>query len=205
MIDYIKGRLVDRGPGWIIVESQGIGYKIEVPTPIGTDNWVEGNEINVYTRLIIKEEAVFLYGFSGAEERNLFNLITSVSGFGPRMALSTLGLISASKFYVAILEEDVKTLCNIPGIGKKTAQRLILELKEKLPQAFPSMPTEFEGEIAGQVSSGNLQDEAIDALCSLGYSNTEAMAAIGSIPDEEKEANSTEGLIKIALKKLASR
>lgn len=206
MIDFIKGYLVEKGPGYVVVENHGTGYKIEVPSTDSVDNWVEGKEIKVYTRLAVREEEIHLYGFAGAEERNLFNLITGVSGFGPRVALSILGIVSASKFYVAILDEDLKTLCNIPGIGRKTAQRLILELKEKLPQVFPTMQSELEGaeEPISPVTANN-KDEAISALCSLGYSQTEALEALESLQSSDKEDASTEMLIKMALKKLANR
>ncbi len=166
--------------------------------------WEKGHEACIYTRLIVKEDSLSLYGFAGAEERNLFNLITGVSGFGPRLALSILGLVSATQFYIAILEENVATLCQIPGIGKKSAQRLILELKEKLPQAFPSAKREDFAASTPDNFTGTPEDEAVKALFSLGYSQAEAISIIENIPAEEKDKTAEE-LIKIALKKLATR
>jgi len=205
LIDYITGKLIEKGPGWIVVENNGKGFHVEVPLSRDIEKWEEGQEIKVFTRLTLREDGLNLYGFAGAEERNLFNLITGVSGFGPRLALSVLGLTSASQFYIAVLEEDVKTLCNIPGVGRKSAQRLILELKEKLPKFFPSFPGEevTKGDSTTE-HFGTSADEALNALQGLGYTYAEAISVLDKIPAEEKNT-STENIIKIALKKMSTR
>ncbi len=201
MIDFIKGKLIENGSGWIIIENMGTGFRVEVPMSLSVQGWQEGEEIKIFTRLVVKEDGLYLYGFAGAEERNLFNLITGISGIGPRIALSILGMISVSKFYIAIIEEDIKTLCSIPGIGRKSAQRLVLELKEKLPAMLPEAGKETSTIPAANFS--NHKEEAIHALYSLGYSRVEATSIIENILLEKKGAT-TEELVKDALKKIAS-
>lgn len=152
-----------------------------------------------YTRMLIRDDTVFLYGFRAAEERKLFNLILSVSGFGPRLALSVLGIFSVSQFYVAVLEENIAQLCRAPGVGKKAAQRLILELKEKLPKAL-SAEELSAGPLYG--TGVSLLDEVTEALCALGYSRNEASAAVSSASRENPDL-SREELLKQALKSMA--
>lgn len=202
MIDFIKGKLMENGNGWLVVENNGIGYRIEVPVSLNARSWHEGDECTIYTKMVLREDGLYLYGFANMEERNLFNLITGVSGFGPKAALSVLGITTVSQFYIAIIDDNIKSLCTIPGIGKKSAQRLILELKEKLPAVFP--------EAAGREVSVSLPDtgalspreESLRALCSLGYTAADAGAVIESIIKDSPEA-ATEDLVKAALKKMS--
>lgn len=203
MIDFIRGNLIEKGQGWLVIENRGTGFRIDVPVSMHTQKWQENEEVKIFTRMIMKEDGLYLYGFAAAEERNLFNLITGVSGFGPRLALSVLGVISVSEFYIAVLEEDTKTLCKIPGIGRKSAQRLILELKEKLPAMFPEAGTEIPANTAA-LSSVNPGEEALHALYSLGYSRSEAASATEHILSQNKDST-TEELVKGALKIIASR
>ncbi|HED24578.1 MAG TPA: Holliday junction branch migration protein RuvA, partial [Firmicutes bacterium] len=177
----------------------GIGFSLEMP-PAG-DNLASkvGQEITLYTRLMIRDDELYLYGFRGEEERKLFNLIIGVSGFGPRLALSILGIFSVSQFYIAVLEENIARLCRAPGIGRKAAQRLILELKEKLPQALSAADLSVEQPAGGAVSA---IDEITEALCALGYSEAEASAAVHRAVEEDREA-SREELLKKALKSMA--
>lgn len=201
MIDYLKGRLVTASPGKAVIEIGGIAVAIELP-PGRDDLFAQvGEEVTIYTRLLIREEEIYLYGFRAAEERKLFNLILTVSGFGPRLALSLLGLFSVSQLYVAVLEENIQQLCRAPGIGRKAAQRLILELKEKLPRVISA--EELSVGAAGQAGASVL-DDLTEALCALGYSRTEAGAAVSRVVEDNKEA-SREELLKLALKNMASR
>ncbi len=199
MLDYVKGILVAAASGKAIVEIAGVGITLEMPPAAnGLANRI-GEEITFYTRIQIKEDEVIVYGFQSAEERKLFNLVISVSGFGPRLALSLLSIFTVSQLYVAVLEENIAQLCRAPGIGKKAAQRLILELKEKLPRAISA-----EDLLTGTLSSSGSQvvDEITEALCALGYSPGEAASAVSRVFETNKEV-SREELLKLALKTLA--
>jgi holliday junction DNA helicase RuvA len=199
MIDYIRGILMAASPGKAVVEVGGVGVALDMPPAADDLSGRAGEEITLYTRFLIKEDEIVIYGFRAAEERKLFNLILSVSGFGPRLALSLLGILTVSQLYVAVLEENIAQLCRAPGVGKKAAQRLILELKEKLPRVISAqdLTTGKSG------SSGNLViDDITEALCALGYSPGEAATAVSRVVEENKEANREE-LLKLTLKSLA--
>lgn len=198
MIEFLKGKLSESGPGWVIIEKNGVGIRLDVPNSrdhAGPN--LLNEEVLLFTRLIVKEEGLYIYGFKTAEERNLFNLILGVSGYGPRLALSVLGRVSVTEFYVAVLEEDLQVLLKIPGIGRKTAQRLILELKEKLPAAVPAA--------GNAVAAYSPEAEAVEALSSLGYSRVEAARAVEKTKPAGEEPISVESLLKNALKNLGSR
>jgi Holliday junction DNA helicase RuvA len=193
MIDYLHGRLVGLSPGSAILEKNGFGLKINIPV----NNELSGRlqeEITLYTALVIKEDRIVLYGFSSPEERNLFDLIQSVSGFGPRLALAILGMFSVEQFYVAVMEENIKLLVTVPGIGRKGAQRLVLELKEKLPKMF----TPSAGAVPAD--SGSLQGDIIEALCALGYAPADAADAVRRSIQEQGDGQTREELLKAALK-----
>ena len=202
MIDFIKGKLIENGTGWVVVENNGIGYRIDVPVSLNARNLHEGDDCTVYTKMVLKEDGIYLYGFANMEERNLFNLITGVSGFGPKAALSVLGITTVSQFYVAIIDNNIKTLCNIPGIGKKSAQRLILELKEKLPAVFPDAAGKEVTVSLSETCALSSREESLRALCSLGYTTADAGAVIESIIKDNPDAP-TEELVKAALKKMS--
>jgi len=198
VIDYIKGCLVSALPGKAVVDVGGVGLALEMPPAADHLSTRIGEEVMLYTRLLVRDDEMILYGFRAAEERKLFNLVLSVSGFGPRLALSLLSIFTVSQLYIAVLEENVAQLCRAPGVGKKAAQRLILELKEKLPKVISAE------ELAGGplVSSGSsMIDDITEALCALGYSLGEATVAVSRVAEENKEA-SREELLKLALKNM---
>lgn len=199
MIDFVRGRLAAASPGRAVVEIGGVGLALETP-PAADDMLLKLNEeVVFFTRLLVRDDEVLLYGFRTAEERKLFNLVLGVSGFGPRLALSLLGIFTVAQLYVAVLEENVVQLCRAPGIGKKAAQRLILELKEKLPRVMSAE----EIKAGALESSGSvIIDEITEALCALGYSPAEAAAAVSRVVEENSELTREE-LLKLALKKMA--
>ena len=199
MIEYLKGRLVAAGPGKAILEIGGVGLALDMPPAENNLSGSIGQEVTIYTRLLVKEEEVYLYGFKTAEERKLFNLVLSVSGFGPRLTLSLLGLFSVSQLYVAVLEENIAQLTRAHGVGRKAAQRLILELKEKLPKAITA--ADLAGEPVNS-SSSSVFNDITEALITLGYSGGEAAAAVSKVVEENDKA-SREELLKLALKKMA--
>jgi holliday junction DNA helicase RuvA len=201
MIDYLKGCLVSAMPGKAVVDVGGVGLALEMP-PVADDlaNRI-GEEVLIYTRLLVKDDELILYGFRAAEERKLFNLVLSVSGFGPRLALSLLSILTVSQLYIAVLEENIAQLCRAPGVGKKAAQRLILELKEKLPKVI-SAEELAGGPLVGSGSS--MIDDITEALCALGYSPGEAAVAVSRVAEENIDA-SREELLKLALKNMVRK
>lgn len=199
MIDYVKGVLVSSTPGKATVEIGGVGILFDTPPEDNAMAGQVGKEVTIYTRLLIRDDEILIYGFKTAEERKLFNLILSISGFGPRLALSLLAVFSVSQLYVAVLEENIAQLCRAHGVGRKAAQRLILELKEKLPKVIS--PEELVSGPVGTAGS-SLLDEITAALCTLGYSPAEAVSAAGKAFEQNREA-SREELLKQALKSMA--
>jgi holliday junction DNA helicase RuvA len=200
MIDYLTGRLVASAPGKAVLDVGGVGLSLEMaPAEDGLSSLI-GEEVTLYTRLLIRDDTIIVYGFKAAEERKLFNLVLSVSGFGPRLALSLLAVFSVSQLYVAVLEENITQLCCAHGVGRKAAQRLILELKEKLPKVISA-----EELVTGPVSrSGSSAfDDITEALCALGYSPGEAAAAVSRVVEQHKDAT-REDLLKFALKSMAN-
>ena len=200
MIDYLKGLLVVATPGKAVLEIGGVGISIELPPADDGLHKLLGQEVTLYTRLLIKEDELFIYGFRAKEERKLFNLVLSVSGFGPRLALSLLGIFTVSQLYVAVLEENIPQLCRAHGVGRKAAQRLILEIKEKLPKVIST-----EELVTGSLTPGSTSviDDINEALCALGYSPGEAASAVSQVFEQNKDV-SREELLKLALKKMAN-
>ncbi len=203
MIDFIKGKLAESGPGWVVLENGGMGYHVEVPVSWSRLGYQQGQEALLYTRLVLKEDGLFLYGFATAEERNLFNMILGVGGFGPRIALAILGEFTVSQFYVAVIEENTKVLSGVPGVGRKSSQRLILELKEKLPSSF-SPSSEEEAGFAAEPGT-SVEGETVEALASLGFSRAEATAAVEHAKAQLNGESSPEDLLKASLKYLSHR
>ena len=200
MFDFISGRLVTVAAGTCVVEVGGLGFAVQTPFAEDAEGLVLGSQVMFYTRLLIRDDEMHLYGFKTADERTLFNMILNVSGFGPRLALSLLGLFSAQALYRAIIEENITSLTQARGVGKKGAMRLILELKEKLPAALSPEALKF----ASAGTKDPELDEATAALIALGYSPAEAMRAAGRAY-ETNRGQSPEELLKAALRYLAKK
>lgn len=204
MIEYLRGRLAAvTPPGRVVIEVAGVGLGVETPASSwGSLSGQVGREITLYTKLILKEDGVSLYGFSNRAELNLFNLITGVSGFGPRLALALLGSFTPSQLCLALIDENIPLLCQAPGVGRKGAQRLVLELKEKLSGVMEMETAELSNlNYTGAIS---LRDEITEALCALGYSRMEAAAAVKSVSAKQEDL-SREDFLKLALKSAADR
>ncbi len=170
MIGFLKGRLSWHQKNNIILNVNGVGYMIEVTTPTNISVIGELMELYIYTH--VREDAITLYGFKGMDERELFTRLLSVSGIGPKAALNILSTLDYQKFINAILTENIPLLKQIPGIGQKTAQRLILELKSKVNDLNLDH---------GVVTTGTYDEELYQALQGLGYSVNEIENAISSI------------------------
>lgn len=198
MIAYLNGILTEKNPTHVIVDVQGIGYEVFIPLSTYEQLPEIGAECRLVTVMQIREDAHLLYGFSSTGEKELFLLLISVSGIGPKSAISILSSTPIHEFKKAILQEDLILLSSFPGIGKKTAQRLVVELKDKISQisGTPSIRlTEKTDTRKAQV------DEAVMALISLGYSRPVAEKAVVQIIRESAPAEiSLQDLIKRALR-----
>jgi len=198
MFAYIKGILAHKGNESIVVETGGIGYRLTVPIT-ALETLKVGNEIKVHTYLNIREDAWLLFGFITEEELKMFEQLLKVSGVGPKAAMSLVSHIPPSRFGLAVLTDDANAFVKAPGIGKKTALRIILELKDKLKkeqgEELKTLATAAEW---GDKPASKIQ-EAVSALMMLGYSSQEANRAVSSVYSEEK---SLETIIRDALKGL---
>ena len=200
MIAFVRGTAVDMTENSVIVEAGGIGYEIYMT---GTDlsQIHMGEEVKIHTYFNVREDAMQLYGFRSKDDLQMFKLLLGVNGVGPKAAVGVLAGITADELRFAILSDDVKTLSKAPGIGKKTAQKLILELKDKmkLEDAFELKLVHEQERAAvgaGEVSDG--RQEAVEALVALGYSSADALRAVRKVTDVAPD--DVEGLLKAALK-----
>ncbi len=191
MIEYVRGILQHKSPAFIVVETGGIGYKINLPFSNYELLPAKGDEVKINTYLHVREDDLSLYGFLNQEERDFFLLLISISKIGPKSALRMLSSISPADFKKAIKRGDLTSLTDIPGVGEKTAQRLILELKEKIAVV--------EEEMIG-VGDGELVKDVLSALISLGYTRNEARKAIKEAVNVSKEGIDLASLIKETLK-----
>ena len=197
MISYIKGTLEDTIDDGIIIENNGIGYDIKTTGRLLMGLPKRGSQMKIYTYLYVREDALSLFGFADKEELQTFQLLIGINGIGPKAALAILSTLSVNELRFAVLSQDVKTISKAPGIGKKSAERLIIELKDKMKLEDA---LKWEEEPMEEEKTEDSKTEATLALVSLGYSNAEALRAISSI--EGSEAMDTESLLKLALKKL---
>lgn len=209
MFSYLKGELVEIQEELIIVEVNGIGYEVRVPLSLLDDLPPIGNDIKIHTFMQVREDYVGLFGFLEKDDLNVFKLLITVNGIGPKGALGILSTISPDDLRFAVLSDDVKAISKAPGIGAKTASKLILELKDKLKleDAFEQkLLNELEGNSKKVKSEGTTstiarkRNEAIEALTVLGYSNTDAAKVVRSVPITEDMA--LEDILKICFKSL---
>lgn len=204
MFSYIKGPLVEVREGGIVVEAGGIGWNILVPLSVLDRLPRIGEELKIYTSFQVREDAMTLYGFFNSQDRKMFNQLLGVNGIGPKAALGILSALQPDDLRMAILSEDAKAIARAPGIGPKTAKRVILDLKDRirmedvLPSAFGAEMEPAETAGSGMEGTGR---EAIEALVALGYSLTEASRAVRKI--EIAEDMTVEAVLKASLKYLA--
>ena len=203
MYSYIKGELSEIvAENHIVVENGGIGYNIYIPGQVLSLLPGVGEEVKIYTYLCVIEDAFILYGFLTRDDLNVFKLLIGVSGIGPKGALAILSVMSTDDLRFAVLSDDAKAIAKAPGVGNKTAQRLIIELKDKLSleDAFEQKLSHTQEAVSGNGLKG-IRNEAVEALVSLGYSSTEALKVLRDI--EITEDSSVEDILKLALKQMA--
>ena len=198
MIHFVRGKLEETGNDYVVLENHGIGYLIYIPSSVLDELPLRGETVRLYTYLYVREDQMTLYGFLTRDDLQIFKFLIGVSGIGPKGALGILSTISSNQLRLAVLSGDAKAISKAPGIGPKTAQKLIIELKDKLK--FEDMLEPDQTSTEPTIMDPNAQKEAMMALVSLGYSESEAYSALKKIdvtPDMDSES-----LLKLALKQM---
>src|SRR5213595_1569182 len=202
MITFLDGKLVNALPTQATVDVNGVGYEVFIPLSSYDKLPAVGQSIRILTHLAVREDAHVLYGFMSATERDLFRLlVNNVSGIGPKLALAVLSGMSVSNFKAAVVNSDVASLSKISGLGKKTAERIVLELKDKL-----GVVAAWEAASAGNAPTPEQSqaNEAVLALIALGYKQVDAHKTVRDLQEREPEIKTAEDLVKNALKKIAA-
>ncbi len=195
MIDHLSGELASTGDRWVVIDIGGIGYRVQVTGPTLQDLSEIGAHVMVHTHMVVRDDDIQLYGFVHPRERELFTILIGVTGIGPQTAMNILSRISFEDFAIAIVNDDEKVLTRIPGIGPKSAKRLILELKDKMKKCAATLPGGRRRAEAG---------DAVSALISLGFSEREAEEAVGAVLPT-LPAPTVQDLIRAALARLRER
>ena len=201
MYSYMKGELIEILDETIVLEVNNIGYNIHIPASMIDSFHGTGQTLKIYTYFHVKEDAMKLYGFLTRDDLNIFKQLLGVNGIGPKGALAILTVMTPDDLRFAVLGEDAKAIAKAPGIGNKTAQRLILELKDKL-----SLEDAFEAKLMHQeegteMKVSGIKSEAMQALTALGYSSAEALMAVNGV--ELHEEITVEEVLKSALRQMA--
>lgn len=203
MISYIKGELAGVTEEKAIIEAGGIGYGIYMPGKDLAQLPGIGEQLKVHTYLNVREDAMQLFGFLTGDELEVFRLLITVNGIGPKGGLGILSALSADELRFAVMAGDVKAITAAPGIGKKTAERLILDLKDKLKMEDILERQPEEADLRSGTVGNDVQTEAVEALVSLGYGSAESLQAVREAVKENQETElGAEALLKIALKKM---
>ena len=193
MIGRVQGKILEKNSHQVVVDVQGLGYEVEIPLTTFFHLGENGSEVMLYTHLVVREDAHLLFGFSTVSERELFRALIKVNGVGPKLAVAILSGVDVKAFSRCIQNNDVKALTSLPGVGKKTAERLIIEMRDRLPALA-------DGFLPSAQRAPDLVADAEAALIGLGYKPQEAARALAQIEDQDV---SVERLIRQALKSLA--
>ncbi len=200
MIGFIRGKLIAKTPPQLLVDVQGVGYEMEAPMTTFYDLPAIGQELQLFTHLVVREDAHILFAFAKEADRIMFRSLIKVNGVGPKLALTILSGQSADEFHRCIHDNDIQALVRLPGIGKKTAERLIIEMRDRLPARTDESGVSQSNSL--QQASNNPKQEAISALCALGYKPQDANKMVQNIPQQDK---SCEDIIRLALQGAAAR
>lgn len=198
MIAFVKGNLADVESDRVIIDVGGIGYNVFVSSYTIGRLPLEGNVVKLYTYLNVKEDLMQLYGFLTKDELRIFKLLIAVNGIGPKGGLGILSYLTPDDLRFAVMANDVKAISAAPGIGKKTAEKLILELKDQLGAIETTEAVDAERITGNFTLSKEMQTEAVQALVALGYGSTEALRAVTNVMTDQEE--SVEEILKKALK-----
>ncbi|MDA0147225.1 Holliday junction branch migration protein RuvA [Vibrio sp. LaRot3] len=204
MIGRLRGILLEKQPPELLIEVNGIGYEVQMPMSCFYELPNVGEEAIIYTHFVVREDAQLLYGFNTVKERALFREVIKANGVGPKLGLGILSGMTASQFVASVEREDISTLVKLPGVGKKTAERLVVEMKDRLKgwsagDLFTPFTDAAPIDSVPQATNTNAEEEAISALLALGYKPTQASKVIAQVLQPDMSA---EELIKHALKSM---
>ncbi|MCL9782672.1 Holliday junction branch migration protein RuvA [Vibrio sp. S4M6] len=204
MIGRLRGTLIEKLPPELLIEVNGVGYEVQMPMSCFYELPNVGEEAIIYTHFVVREDAQLLYGFNTVKERALFREVIKANGVGPKLGLGILSGMTAMQFVSCVEREDISTLVKLPGVGKKTAERLVVEMKDRLKgwgagDLF-TPADEVDLSDTGSPVSSNYEEEAISALLALGYKPTQASKVVSQVAKPEM---SSEALIREALKSMA--
>ncbi len=197
MIAYLRGRLLEKRPPVVVLDVQGVGYELEAPMTTFYELPETGTDVVLHTHLVVREDAQLLYGFADVQQRDLFRSLLRVNGVGPRVGLAILSSLPAAEFVRCVANDDLARLTKVPGIGRKTAQRLLVEMRDSVTANTPSADSEPD---ATPAPVANPIHDAISALVSLGYKPMDASRAVRQVNGNDL---SSEDLIRQALRSLA--
>lgn len=194
MIAFLTGRVVAKRSSYALLDVGGVGYRLAMATGALASLPAQGDEVTIWTHLHVREDEISLFGFESEDEKQAFEQLITVSGVGPKVALSALSAMSADSLASAIAAEDDKLIATVPGIGKKTAQRIVLDLKDKIGRQAPGATSHASGASAAL-------SEASDALLGMGFTSAEIAVALQGRPDDVRD---TQSVIRHALKRLGT-
>ncbi len=201
MIGFLKGSLVSKLPPFLVLNVQGVGYELEAPMATFYELPEENTEVLLFTHLVVREDAHLLYGFSDRAQRELFRSLLKINGVGPRVGLAILSTLSTSQFVQCVNQQDTLTLTSVPGIGKKTAERMLLDMRDRI-SALDHFDA-GDNDVAGGVElNQNPVEDAMGALVALGYKAADASRAIRTV---EENSPGRDDLIRNALQFLSKR
>jgi len=196
MIAWLTGELLEKQAPSILLNVNGVGYELEAPMTTFYELPAVNESVSLFVHMVVREDAQLLFGFASRQQRELFRSLIKVNGVGPKVALAVLSTLSAQELLSCMANEDLKQLTKVPGIGMKTAQRLVVEMKDRLEKEFGDVALQVR---AQGVGDANDRDDAVAALVSLGYKNNDASRVVKSLPDDL----SSEELIRQALRALS--
>lgn len=200
MIGFLRGKLSHKSPPQLLLDVNGVGYEVEAPMSTFYNLPALGEDVKLHTHLVVREDAHILFGFVSETERMLFRTLIKVNGVGPKLALTILSGQSVEEFYRSVENNDVKALVRLPGVGQKTAERLIVEMRGRLPALNTQATAAERGTTVTVIATASARQEAISALCALGYKPQDASRMIQAVTGDEL---SCEDMIRQALRSAA--
>jgi len=196
MIAWLNGQLLEKQAPTLLVNVAGVGYELEAPMSTFYELPEVNENVTLFVHMVVREDAQLLFAFSTKQQRELFRSLIRVNGVGPKVALAILSTLSAQELMQCMADEDVNLLCKVPGIGKKTAQRLVVEMKDRLEKGFSDVVLQASTSTGG---GANERNDAVAALVALGYKNAEATRVVKALPNDLR----SEELIRQALRALS--
>lgn len=202
MIGMLRGQLVTKQPPYLLLDVNGVGYEVEAPMSTFYELPATGEPVTLHIHLMVREDAHVLYGFHAEQEKRLFRTLLKITGVGGKMALAILSTMNASEFALCVQSDDVTAMTRVPGVGKKTAQRLVLEMKDKLDDAITATLPEGAKAASAQPVAETPVSEAVSALVSLGYKPVDASRMVRAV---DSEGLGSEEIIRAALQALVKK